>query len=55
VRFAHPAQRIVLQDHIHAVEDAEARLDRLTRQIEELLPSSSMAPVMTALQAMRGR
>jgi len=33
VRFAHPAQQIVLQDYIHAVQDAEARLDRLTRQI----------------------
>ena len=54
VRFAHPAQQIVLQDYIHAVQDAEARLDRLTRQIEELLPSWSMAPVVTALQAMRG-
>jgi len=54
VRFAHPAQQIVLQDYIHAVQDAEARLDRLTRQIEELLPGWSMAPVVTALQAMRG-
>jgi transposase len=54
VRFTHPAQQIVLQDDIHAVEDAEARLARLTRQIEELLPSWSMAPVVTALQAMRG-
>jgi transposase len=44
----------VLQRYIHAVQDAEARLDRLTRQIEELLPSWSMAPVVTALQAMRG-
>jgi transposase len=54
VRFAHPAQQIVLQDYIHAVQDAEARLERLTRQIEELLPSWSMAPVVAALQAMRG-
>ena len=54
VRFAHPAQQIVLQDYIHAVQGAEARLDRLTRQIEELLPNWSMAPVVTALQAMRG-
>jgi len=54
VRFAHPARQIVLQDYIHAVQDAEARLDRLTRQIEELLPNWSMAPVVTALQAMRG-
>jgi transposase len=54
VRFAHPAQQIVLQDYIHAVQDTEARLDRLTRQIEELPPSWSMAPVVAALQAMRG-
>jgi Transposase IS116/IS110/IS902 family len=54
VRFDHPAPQIVLQDYIHAVEDAEARRDRLTRQIEELLPSWSMAPVVKALQARRG-
>jgi transposase len=44
----------VLQDYIHAVQDTEVRLGRLTRQIEELLPSWSMAPVVTALQVMRG-
>src|SRR6516162_1844378 len=33
VRFEHPAQQIVLQDYIHAVEDAEARRDRLTRRV----------------------
>jgi transposase len=49
-----PAQQIVLQGYIHAVQDAEARLDRFTRQIEDLLPSWSMAPVATAIQAMRG-
>ena len=54
VRFDHPAQQIVLQDYIHAVESAEVRRDRLTRQIEELVPSWSMAPVVAALQAMRG-
>jgi len=54
VRFAHPAQQIVLQDHIHAIEDAEARRDALTAQIEALLPQWSMAPVVEALQAMRG-
>ncbi len=54
VRFDHPAQQIVLQDYIHAVGDAEARRDRLVRQIEELMPNWSMAPVVTALQAMRG-
>lgn len=54
VRFNHPAQQIVFQDYIHAVADAETRRDRLTQQIEELLPAWPMAPVVAALQAMRG-
>lgn len=54
VRFEHPAQQIVLQDHVHAVTDAEARVERLTRQIADLLPSWSLAPVVEAIQAMRG-
>ena len=54
VRFDHPAQQIVLQDYIDAVTDAEQRVARLTRQITELLPDWSMAPVATAIQAMRG-
>lgn len=54
VRFDHPAQQIVLQDYIHAVEDAEARVERLVSQIEELLPAWSMRPVVEAVQAMRG-
>ena len=54
VRFGHPAQQIVLQDYIHAVQEAETRRDRLTQQIEELLPNWSMAPVVAALQSMRG-
>jgi len=54
VRFDHPAHQIVLQDYIDAVTDAERRVDRLTRQITEHLPDWSMAPVATAIQAMRG-
>jgi transposase len=34
--------------------EAERRVDRLTLQITEHLPSWSMAPVATAIQAMRG-
>ena len=54
LRFAHPAQQIVLQDYIHAVQDAERRVARLAEQITDLLPSWSLAPVVQALQAMRG-
>jgi transposase len=54
VRFTHPAQQIVLQDYIHAVTDAEARIERLTKQIADLLPGWSLAPVVEAVQVMRG-
>ena len=33
LRFAHPAQQIVLQDYIHAVQEAERRVARLAEQI----------------------
>jgi len=52
--FEHPAQQIVFQDYIHAVADGGARLDRLTQQIEALIPQWSQAPLVAALQAMRG-
>ena len=54
VRFQHPAQQIVLQDHVDAITDAEARVERLTTQIADLLPDWSLAPVVEAVQAMRG-
>ena len=37
-----------------AVEAAEARRDRLTAQIEAMLPDWTLAPVVAALQTMRG-
>ena len=55
VRFDHPGQQVVLQDYIDAVITAEQRVARLTRQITELMPAWSMAPVATAIQAMGGR
>lgn len=54
LRFAHPAQQIVLQEQIDAIAEAERRRDRLDEQIRELVLDWPMAPVVTALQAMRG-
>ena len=54
LRFEHPAQQIVMQDYIHAVQSAERRVVQLVLQIEHLLPSWSLAPIVQALQAMRG-
>jgi len=54
LRFQHPAHQIVLQEYIHAVDDAAARLARIEGQIRTLLPIWSLAPVVEAIQAMRG-
>ena len=54
LRFAQAAHRIVLEDYIQAVEAARARRDRLTAQIEVMLPDWALAPVVAALQTMRG-
>lgn len=54
VRFEHPAQQIELQDYVDAVTDSEARVEKLTGQIADLLPSWTLAPVVEAVQAMRG-
>ena len=48
------AHRIVLEDCIIAVEAATARRERPEAQIETILPDWSLAPVVRALQALRG-
>ena len=53
-KFAHPAHQIVLQEAVEAVRLAKERVERLERLIEEFLPTWSLAPVVTALQALRG-
>jgi transposase len=52
--FEQAVHHIVLEDYIAAVESAEARRDRLTTQIEAMLPDWTLAPVVAALQTMRG-
>ena len=54
LRFEHPASQIVLQDLMDAVDAAADRVARLTRQIEAQVAEWSLAPLVTALQAMRG-
>ena len=53
-KFDHPAQQIVFQDAVDAIDDAAARLRRLDAQVAAIVPSWSMAPVVEAYQAMRG-
>jgi transposase len=53
-RFDHPARQIAFEELVQAVEEAQARRDRLAKQMLELLPSCSLAKVVTAIQALRG-
>ena len=54
LRFEQPAHHIVLEDCIAAVEAAAARRDRLEAHIAAAVPNWSLAPLVRALQALRG-
>lgn len=53
-RFDHPAQQIAFEELVQAVEEAQARRDRLAKQMQELAPTWPLAKVVTAIQALRG-
>ena len=52
--FPAEASRRVLDDAIRAVEEATARVERLEKDIEELVETWSLGPLVRALQALRG-
>jgi len=54
LRFELAVHHIVLEDCIAAVEAATVRRERLEAHIEAVLPDWSLAPVVRALQSMRG-
>lgn len=54
LEFDHPAKAITRDDYVREVEGAAARIARLTKDIETLAPKSSLAPMVTALQALQG-
>src|SRR5947209_10725681 len=54
LRFEHPARQVVLREQLDAIDEAGRRRDRLGGQIREPAPAWSPAPVVAALQAMRG-
>jgi transposase len=53
-KFDHPAHQIALQEMVEAVRTSKERVERLEGTIEEFLPSWSLAPVVRALQTLRG-
>jgi transposase len=54
LKFEQAAHHIVLEDLIAAVEAATAPRDRLEQHIEAALPDWTLAPVVHALQSLRG-
>ena len=54
LKFEHSVHYTVLEDCIAAIEVATTRLERLERDIEATLPTWSLAPMVHALQALRG-
>ena len=53
-QFDHPAHQIVLQEMVEAVRLSKERVARLEQTIEEFVPNWSLAPMVRALQALRG-
>jgi transposase len=54
LHFAQEAHHIVLEDYIATVDASKERRDRLTFQIEQRLADWALAPVVQAMQALRG-
>ncbi len=53
-KLEHPQQRLVLEEMMLAMRQAQERLTRLEQAIAAMVPEWSLAPVVTALMAMRG-
>lgn len=53
-QFDHPAHQIALQEMVEAVRVSKERVERLEKVIEEFVPTWSLAPVIRALQTLRG-
>lgn len=54
IKMPHRSQQIVFQECIEALNQCKTRLMRLTDQIRQLLPDWRLAPVVYALQSLRG-
>jgi transposase len=52
--FADPAQQITLQEYRDTIDETENRIERLTEQLRQLVPTWRHAPLVAALQALRG-
>ncbi len=53
-QFEHPEQRLVFEEMLLAVRQAQERIERLDEAIGAAVPEWSLEPVVTALMALRG-
>jgi transposase len=54
IKMTHRSQQVVFQEYIDTVNLCKTRVQRLTDQIRQLLPEWRLAPVVYALQSLRG-
>jgi transposase len=54
LKLAHREQRIAFEEMLLAVRQARERIERLEQAMREAVPDWTLAPVVEALQAMRG-
>jgi transposase len=52
--FSFPAQQIVFQEYVESVNEAAARVERLTEELRKLLPTWKRAPIVKALEVLKG-
>ena len=54
LKFEHESHRCVVREYLTALEEAVDRVERLTKDIERLIETSTLAPLITAMQSLRG-
>ena len=54
LKMEHAAQQIGLQEYLHSITEATARIARLEQAMRDTLPEWTLRPLVQALQAMRG-
>jgi transposase len=54
LKLPQPAQQIGFQEYLHAITESGARITRLEQALRDHLPTWGLAPLVQALQALRG-
>jgi transposase len=54
LKMPHRSQQVVLQEHINTLDQCQERVDRLTDQIQQMVPEWHLYPIVQALKSLRG-